>query len=448
MENYSKKVGHTLKPPKAFFEWCSSQIPTYKWKNKHQEIKSSNRENCPIIVKQLSARSRLDFPTKCHFFAIVLVTRKRIEIQSYAFWSTVRNGIQTIESEQTNLERFSSGKHLKAYYYNDRWNKGLLSNYGFMSSPYTNTKFYSNGWESKANRLKELKYLDLQHLNCYTLGRYFKYNREIEYCQNIHANKLAEEILFPDFMSVANHWTKSIDFRICTFNWLRKNKARIKNTNKSFSDVQLELLIHKAKGKYVQGIEKYLTYQTFKKIPKEVSCTKFQKWVIKNEVNFNQYLDYLAMLDELQIEKNNDLVFMPRDFKAKHDDLAKTITRIKQEKQESYLTTPLHLHENFEMEIGDYVFVVPKNLKEIVNEGSALHHCVGGNRYLEGHKTGETTIMFIRKKEDKETPLYTLEYQKGKIIQIQGKYDRVKISEEVQEIAQQWTKKVKRLKTA
>lgn len=443
------KINHIIKqplqPPKGFFDWCNSQIPTYKWENKHETILSSNRENCPIIVKRLSARSRLTFPTKTHFFAIVLVTKKRIEIQSYVYWSQVKDGKQTIETRMSNLERFSNGKHLKANHsWDNNWYEGLLPNYGFMSSPYTDTLFYPNQWENKASKLKELQYLDIKNMNRHTLPRYVKYHKEIEYCQKIEATILADEIIQPDILVTSNRSINSIDLRICTRNWLRKNKTIIRKSTKTFNEIQMALLVKKYHSKPIEGFGKYINYREFSDIPKEVNLTKFQRWVVKNKVDFRMYKDYLAMLDELKIPKNSDLVLMPRNLRAKHDDLAKTITNIKLAKRNDYLNSVLDAHKDYEMTVGEYAFVVPKTLRDIVDEGSVLHHCVGGNSYLEGHRKGETTIVFMRKASEKETALYTIEYRNGKIIQIQGNRNQVTISKEIRAVADKWAKKASR----
>ena len=46
-------------------------------------------------------------------------------------------------------------------------------------------------------------------------------------------------------------------------------------------------------------------------------------------------------------------------------------------------------------------------MQEIISEGQALQHCVGG--YAERHAEGKTTILFIRRKDNLDTPYYTLE---------------------------------------
>ena len=41
-------VNKRLQPPKSFFDWCYSQIPTIIFSNKDKVI-SSNRKGCKVI---------------------------------------------------------------------------------------------------------------------------------------------------------------------------------------------------------------------------------------------------------------------------------------------------------------------------------------------------------------------------------------------------------------
>lgn len=445
MTDLDKQIQGTLKPPKSFFDWCYSKIPNYKWTNKNRTILASNREGCPLIEKRLTAKSRLTFPTKINFFATVLVSKKRIEIQSYIFWSEVIDGKQTIEYEPTNFERFCEGKHIKANRCGSHWYAGLLRNYGYMSGPYTNTVFFPNEWEKKASKFREFKYLNLDYLDRFTLPKYFKYASEIEFLQSINANEFAKEIIAPKYTFVKDKWRKTIDMRVCNKKWLIKHKGLLKNSTKNFNEIAVENYLRDRKIKYVEGIGKYMNVEDFKLIPKRIGTVRFQNWVLKNEIDFFMYKDYLNMLEELEIEMNSDLVALPRDFKTKHDELSKTLTLIKKEKEIAELNKKLTVAQKYEMEINDLAFVAPKTLKDIVVEGSELSHCVGGEQYLENHKNGKSIIMFVRNKNDIEKPLYTLEYREGRIIQIQGKRNKPDaVPQEVRATANKWAERAKR----
>ncbi len=155
-------IKNKLKPPKKMFEWCYSQISTYKRSNKNQTIFASARKNCYVIEKKLTKRTRLTFFDKFYSFAILLVTTKRIEIQAYSFWSSMDNGKQIIKLELSSFEQFANNQRIKVSTMDkENYGFGLLPNYGMMSSPYTGTKFYSNDWENRIKEVSELKYLKL-----------------------------------------------------------------------------------------------------------------------------------------------------------------------------------------------------------------------------------------------------------------------------------------------
>ena len=71
-----------------------------------------------------------------------------------------------------------------------------------------------------------------------------------------------------------------------------------------------------------------------------------------------------------------------------------------------------------EQTIGNYTFVLPKELQELKAEGKALSHCVG--TYADRVAGGKTVIVFVRQKEKIDNPLYTLEISDGKIVQLRG----------------------------
>ena len=50
-----------------------------------------------------------------------------------------------------------------------------------------------------------------------------------------------------------------------------------------------------------------------------------------------------------------------------------------------------------------------------------MHHCVA--TYIDRVAKGETCILFIREKERKEEPFYTMEVRNGEVIQCRAKYN-------------------------
>ncbi len=433
----NKKTPKPLTPPKAFLNWCTAQIPTYEWQNKKETILASSRKNCPIIKKRLTKYSRLSFPTKFYSFGIILVRAKRIEIQTHSYWQTITDGIENLIYEPSNLERFSNDTHVKAHYENGHWHEGLLANYGYMSSAYTNTVFYPNNWQENLMTNSELKYLKLPVISRQELAHIYKYRNEIEFLQKIGATTLANEILFNDERNVFGTWHKKVDMRIIKKNWLKANKQRLKTTNPTFHMLMLEKTLKERKVAKIEGIENYLHYSQIKQLPKEVNLTKFQHWFMRKGERFSYYMDYLHMLEELNTPFTDDVLF-PKNLQLAHDNATNTLNLLERELEEQqYQERKIQL-KALETEIDDLLFLAPHSLQEIVEEGQVLHHCVGSQHYLEQHTNGTTTIIFIRRKEEPSMPYFTLEYRNQQVTQIQGKRNRQEIPEKIKQAVRQW----------
>ena len=77
---------------------------------------------------------------------------------------------------------------------------------------------------------------------------------------------------------------------------------------------------------------------------------------------------------------------------------------------------------------------------ELIAEGKALHHCVGG--YAKSHADGSTSIFFIRKISAEDTPFYTLEYKNGKVQQNRGNGNCSR-TQEVSDFEEEWLEYIK-----
>jgi len=441
-------INHKLATPQAFHDWCLAKIPVYEWSNKQKTIRSSNRVANQVIKKRLTKRSNLDLYDKFYSFAIILVTEKCIEIQSFDYWHNINNGKETIDIRPGNFERFADDEHIKlcrSYNREDIY-EGLARN-TVMSGPYTNTFFYDNDWQEKIRTISELKYLefgpniwreDLDHL--------YKYRTEIEFAQKIHADVLAREII------------KGVgDMRIISREWLKKNKSFFKNSDLSFGDFEFKKRIRDRNGRVVPGIEKYMNYKDLRMVPKGIGITSFQNWIIKNDISIYYYRDYLALLKAINVDPTGDATLaMPKDIRKAHDEATTLYNQIMEEEMQrreaekealeaKRANEELKVREKLETEIGNYDFILPRNIGDIVQEGKQMHNCVG--TYVERHKSGKTTIIFIRRKEAPEKSLCTMEYRGGDIVQLRAKYNQ-EPTKEVVKVANEWLKWVKQKRKA
>ena len=87
-----------------------------------------------------------------------------------------------------------------------------------------------------------------------------------------------------------------------------------------------------------------------------------------------------------------------------------------------YKMTKKKRDELYDFEDDEFIIKMPDTPIDIMEEGKALNHCVGG--YMENHVEGKTTILFLRRKNDPETSFYTIEVKNNEVIQIHGKHNR------------------------
>lgn len=74
---------------------------------------------------------------------------------------------------------------------------------------------------------------------------------------------------------------------------------------------------------------------------------------------------------------------------------------------------------HYEYEDDAFIIRLPKDVNEIVAEGSRQNICIGG--YTTRHSRGDTNLFFLRRKDDETVPFYAIEMDTNKrIVQIHG----------------------------
>ena len=153
---------------------------------------------------------------------------------------------------------------------------------------------------------------------------------------------------------------------------------------------------------------------------------KLMKYLIKQDAEIHDYYDYLDQCMRLNYDRADPAVSLPRDFHAKHEQLAEIERALAEERlakktaqQDKLIAELAEYRRKLEFEHGRLILVQPKSVREIVDEGAALSHCVGG--YAERHAKGALHIMFLRRADHPDVPWYTVEISKElKIVQCRG----------------------------
>lgn len=102
-----------------------------------------------------------------------------------------------------------------------------------------------------------------------------------------------------------------------------------------------------------------------------------------------------------------------QELHDKYQLVYKAITDAKIEQEYQEVISQLNVQE---YDNGEFSITIPKTTKDIINEGKALHHCVGV--YVDKVVRREDMIYFLRK--DREVPYVTIEVKDKKVTQVEG----------------------------
>lgn len=181
--------------------------------------------------------------------------------------------------------------------------------------------------------------------------------------------------------------------------------------------------------------EKNLSF-TVREKAKEWGLTTYRFWryIMQTGLEPKKALcawsDYTRAALSLGRPLHRENVLLPKDLGEAHDEAVrqqrerleaekKEKTRLEREaRQKGYEAIKKKLKLKYEIEAGGYLILVPESEAEIVEEGKALQHCVGG--YAQRHVEGRTVILFLRDARRPDKPYITIEMDGGQLRQIHG----------------------------
>lgn len=167
---------------------------------------------------------------------------------------------------------------------------------------------------------------------------------------------------------------------------------------------------------------------------------RYVKYIKEQNTSNYSYKDYLRACNYLGIDMSEDKNRYPHDFKRWHDiriDEYKSAKARKdaEERAEFYAKFATVAEKYLPMQHNKkngFIAIIARSPAELVNEGNALHHCVGSMGYDQKFAREESLIFFIRSKDTPDIPLVTVEYspKRKRVLQCYGDND-TKPNEEI-----------------
>ena len=152
------------------------------------------------------------------------------------------------------------------------------------------------------------------------------------------------------------------------------------------------------------------------------------------------YRDYLDMCRQMQYDIRNTFVLYPRDLKEAHDRVAKELKDKHTAEQAKAIADSFgKWQERYAYHDKELMVIPPHSAKDIVDEGAALHHCVG--HYVERVAQNQCVILFVRRVSEPGKPLCTVEVRDGQVIQSRC-FGNEEPSAQIRGFIEQWKKRV------
>lgn len=180
-----------------------------------------------------------------------------------------------------------------------------------------------------------------------------------------------------------------------------------------------------------------------------ISFSDGYKYVRQKNRKYNEYTDYLRMAKKLGYDLKVHNVAFPKKLKEAHDNAAdaeramlEEKRKAEQKRQEFAARKYLKKYEKqYSFTDGKYTIIIPHTVSEIVEEGKAMKHCVGG--YAGRHMAGTLTILFLRSASEPLKSLYTIEMHGKHLTQVQGYNNRTPLTPEAKAFFDMWLNWVK-----
>lgn len=200
----------------------------------------------------------------------------------------------------------------------------------------------------------------------------------------------------------------------------------------SNADAAKELLAHMS----VHKLQRYVEQQF---APEDEAALKRVDYYKMNTL-ITDYHDYLCMCKALQYDVKNSFILFPRELKAAHDSVAKTLKDKRTAEHEKAIAGSFdEWQKRYQYQSKELMMIPPHSAKEIVDEGAALHHCV--RLYVKNVAEKKSVILFVRSVDEPDKSLCTVEVKDGQVTQARG-FDNEEPPAQITAFIEQWKQRV------
>lgn len=145
----------------------------------------------------------------------------------------------------------------------------------------------------------------------------------------------------------------------------------------------------------------------------------------------DELYDYAVMMKKISTKFDK----YPRNFLTSHRIASRNYRRMIQEfKEEDFKK---RIDKSLEFTYKGWTFIYPEKTQDIKDEAAQQNNCVAS--YIDNVIDGNCHILFMRKKDDPEHSIVTIEVRDNRIVQARGKFNR-ECTQEEKLIIEKWNR--------
>lgn len=289
------------------------------------------------------------------------------------------------------------------------------------------TQFQYSGWE-EYNHTDMVTFFDL----------YSRYP-SIEYLTKFGFKNVVRAKLENDYTFGAINWRGKTVFKVLRLT--KSDLKEIKQNNIKVDCYFLHLLqlarrydpsitpayiadLHINSKYREECLTQMLQHLTFRKAANYIQKQRKLKSRLFHDGNsvLGAWADYIRDCQRLNLDIKDHRVVFPRDLYAAHQNTIKQIRIKSDEELRRQVEERAKTLKKYHYKNNEFLIRPAQDADELIAEGKVLNHCVG--TYAKAHASGQTTILFVRKISDPDTPFFTVEIRGIDVVQIRGKNNK------------------------
>lgn len=141
-------------------------------------------------------------------------------------------------------------------------------------------------------------------------------------------------------------------------------------------------------------------------------------------IGWHDLHDFWAQCDQLGVAGSDYRTRHPKDLHEAHAEFSRRIKYLENKANDDAIEYIAGEYDQiYGFSCGGMTIRCAKSSREVIDEGTALHHCVGG--YVKKYASGDTLIMVLRRDEEPDKPWHTVELTpEGRMVQCRGDHNQ------------------------